>query len=96
MNIIIIQSIREKMLLELRYSGFSRLVEPHAYGRDKDGDEILRCYQVSGGSTSGEKVGWKLLKTRDIYSLHLLKDKFQMQKAYKRNDKAMSYIFEQI
>ena len=36
--------------------GHRRVVEPHAYGRDEDGDEIIRCYQVAGGSASGEDL----------------------------------------
>lgn len=52
MNQIVIQAIKERHILEFRYHGWSRMVEPHAYGRDKSGDEVLRCYQVAGGSVS--------------------------------------------
>lgn len=96
MNSTVIQAIRDRKILELRYHGYSRIVEPHAYGRDKDDDEILRCYQTSGGSESGERVGWKLLKVREVFSLHLTKDIFSIRPEYKRNDKAMVYIFEQL
>ena len=96
MNSTVIQAIQQRKLLELRYHGYSRIVEPHAYGRDKDGDEILRCYQISGGSESGERAGWKLLKVREVFSLHLTGDKFTVRPEYKRNDKAMVYIFEQL
>lgn len=96
MNSTIAQSIAQNRVLELRYHGYSRIVEPHAYGRDKDGDEILRCFQTSGGSESGEKVGWKLLKVRDVFSLHLTRDTFLTRREYRRNDKAMAYIFSQL
>ncbi len=96
MNDIIVQAIQEQRELELRYSGYFRTVEPHAYGRDKDGDEILRCYQVSGGSVSSEKIGWKILKVHEIFSLNLLKEKFNARTGYKRGDKAMEYIFSQL
>ncbi len=96
MNNIIVQAIQEQRELELRYSGYSRTVEPHAYGRDKDGEEILRCYQVSGGSVSGERVGWKILKVHEVFSLDLLKVKFDARTGYKRGDKAMEYIFSQL
>lgn len=96
MNAIICDAIRQQGILELRYHGYSRLVEPHAYGRDKDGDEILRCYQVSGGSESGERAGWKLLKVRDVFSLTQTKDGFSTRPEYRRNDKAMVYMFCQI
>lgn len=96
MNPTVAQAIRDRKVLELRYHGYSRIVEPHAYGRDKNGDEVLRCYQTSGGSESGEPVGWKLLKVRDVFSVQLTKNVFMMQPGYKRNDKAMSHVFEQI
>jgi len=96
MNPSVMQAIQQRKVLELRYHGYSRIVEPHAYGRDKNGDEILRCYQTSGGSESGERKGWKLLKLRDVFSLHLSMDIFSIRPEYNRNDKAMIYIFDQV
>jgi len=95
MNQLIIDAVNGRKCLELRYHGYSRIVEPHAYGRDKDG-EVLRCYQTSGGSVSGERAGWKLLKVREIFSLHLLKDIFLIRNEYKKGDKLMERIFAQI
>lgn len=96
MNPTLIQAIKQRKVLELRYHGYSRIVEPHAYGRDKDGDEIARCYQTSGGSESSERAGWKLLKVREVFSLHLTNTTFTARPGYKRNDKAMAYVFEQL
>ena len=96
MNTVVMQAIKERNILELRYHGFSRVVEPHAYGRDKTGQDVLRCYQVAGGSVSGERSGWKLLKLREISTLHLANGVFVPRPDYKRNDKDMTYIFEQI
>ena len=95
MNPTITQAIKDQKSLELRYHGYSRIVEPHAYGCDKAGDEILRCYQTSGGSESGERVGWKLLKVREVLTLHITAGAFSIRRGYKRNDKAMVHIFEQ-
>ena len=96
MNQIISEAIQKKSILELRYHGFSRFVEPHAYGRDKNGDEIVRCYQVSGGSESGERCGWKLLKVKEVFLLHITGKPFIPRPSYRQNDKAMEYIFSQI
>lgn len=96
MNQIVIKAIKERHILELRYHGWARFVEPHAYGRDKGGDEILRCYQVSGGSVSGERTGWKLLKLREMIALHMSDKGFTPRLDYKQNDKYMIHIFEQI
>jgi hypothetical protein len=92
----ICKAIKDQLILELRYHGYSRLVEPHAYGRDKNGDEVLRCYQVSGGSESDERMGWKLLKVGEVFSLSVTNDEFGARVEYRRNDKAMEYIFCQI
>ena len=96
MNPTIVEAINNRNSLELRYSGYSRQVEPHAYGRDKEGDEILRCFQTAGGSVSGERAGWKLLKVRDIYSLHAQKEQFNPRPEYRRGDKSMERIFAQL
>lgn len=92
----ILQAIQQTKILELRYDGYFRIVEPHAYGRDKNGDEIIRCYQTAGGSASGESIGWKLLKVRDVFSLHITNTKFSTRSEYKKNDKAMIQIFAQL
>lgn len=92
----LLEAIDTQNVVELRYHGYARTVEPHAYGRDKSGEEILRCFQVSGGSESGERTGWKLLKVAEVYSIHVEKNVFQARDGYRRNDKAMGYIFSQL
>lgn len=57
MNSTINDAIRTMTVLELLYHDYSLTVEPNAYGRDNAGEEILRCYQVAGGSQSGGRVG---------------------------------------
>lgn len=96
MNQLIIKAIDERRTLELRYAGYSRIVEPHAYGRDKLGEEILRCFQLTGGSNSGERSGWKLLKVSEIFSLEVQKTIFVPQVGYKRGDKAIAFLFAQL
>jgi hypothetical protein len=92
----LLEAIDTHKVVELRYHGYARTVEPHAYGRDKNGDEVLRCFQVSGGSESGERTGWKLLKVAEVYSIHVEKAMFHTRDSYRKNDKAMEYIFRQL
>jgi hypothetical protein len=92
----LLEAIETQKVVELRYHGYARTVEPHAYGRDKAGDEILRCFQVSGGSESGERTGWKLLKVADVYSIHVEQTAFQARDGYRRNDQTMEYFFCQL
>jgi hypothetical protein len=96
MNSTICSAINKRQLLELRYHGYSRLVEPYACGRERSGDILLRCYQQSGGSESGQTTGWKLLKVSEISSIHEINNSFNPRQTYRRNDKAMKFIFCQI
>jgi hypothetical protein len=97
MNTTIIQAIQQKQILELRYHGYSRLVEPHAYGIDKHGKEKLRCYQIAGGSVSNDPVDWKLLNVADAHSVHLTGRQFSSARHdYKRGDKAMQRIYAEL
>jgi hypothetical protein len=97
MNQTISDAIRLKIVLELRYHGYSRLVEPHAYGIDKHGVEKLRCYQTAGGSKSGDPVEWKMLTVRDISAVHTTDFRFSSPRpGYKINDPSISRIYAQL
>ena len=61
MNYEFFDAISRLDMLELSYDGYVRCVEPHAYGRSDTGHDVLRCWQVSGGSDANDSVGWKLL-----------------------------------
>lgn len=96
-NAVLAEAIAKQLLVELRYSGWSRTIEPHAYGVDAKGDEKLRCWQVSGGSDSGEAAGWKLLNVSDIRSTTMSAVAFRSARPrYKRDDPAMRHIYAQL
>jgi len=96
MNSAICKAIASLSTIELRYNGYARVVEPYAHGRDKSGDAMLRCFQVSGGSESGARMGWKLLKLSEVYSLHVSEQHFRPRAEYRRDDKSMVNIFCQL
>lgn len=56
------EALRSGHVLELRYDGFSRMVEVHDVGFDEDDNPIMRVWQVSGGVSNNEPVGWKILR----------------------------------
>ena len=96
-NPLLAQAIAERRLIELRYGSFVRVVEPHAYGVDASGVEKLRCWQVSGGSDSAERSGWKLFMADHIRSTTMCEGQFSSARpGYKRQDTAMRRIYAQL
>lgn len=94
---IIADAIGHRQLLSFRYDGYIRIVEPHTYGIDKKGHETLRAYQISGGSDSGESVGWKIFHVSDMRSLSVISESFPAPRlGYKRGDRAFATIRAQL
>jgi len=90
-------ALRAKKCLELRYDGCSRVVEVHAAGYTKDGNAIMRVWQVRGGSVSGERAGWKLMRADETFSAHPTDEASQAPRpGYKRDDAAMARIVCQV
>jgi hypothetical protein len=93
LNAIICSAVERQIVLELRYHEFSRLVEPYVYGAGRSGDELLRCYQVAGGSVGGERRGWKLLRLAEIASFHATNTSFEPRwRSYNPEDRAIRSI----
>jgi hypothetical protein len=97
MNHTIINAIRQKKKLSLRYDGVMRIVEPHAYGVSKKGNELLRCYQIRGGHNSYTPHDWDLLTVTEITVLTDTGQHFACARPdYNRDDKAMQTIYAQL
>ena len=93
MNREICDAVDRRIVLELRYHAYSRLVEPYVYGVSRIGDELLRCYQVAGGSVGGERRGWKLLKVAEIASFHATQTSFEARtRSYNPEDPGIPEI----
>lgn len=90
-------ALRQGKCLELRYDGYSRVVEVHAAGYTRDDNPIMRVWQVRGGSVSGERTGWKLMRAEETFSAHIIDEPSQApRRGYKRGDSAMARILCQI
>ncbi|RWE85529.1 MAG: hypothetical protein E5W28_01255 [Mesorhizobium sp.] len=84
-------ALREGRVLEIRYDGYFRAVEVHAVGFTKDGNAVMRVWQVRGGSASNERVGWKLLRFDEAVNFGLLEEPSQApRQGYNRNDPIMT------
>ncbi len=92
----IVNAIQNQNLIEFYYDGGNRTVEPHCYGITKAGNEGLRAYQVDGYSSSG-KMGWKMFDLDKARSIQILDETFSgARQGYKKGDKGMSSIFEEL
>lgn len=90
-------ALRANKCLELRYDGYSRVVEVHAVGYTKDGNAVMRVWQVRGGSVSGERAGWKLMRADETFSAHQIDEASQAPRSgYKRGDAIMARIVCQV
>lgn len=86
-------ALRQGKRLEVRYDGYTRVVEVHAVGRTREGNAIMRVWQIRGGSVHGEPVGWKLLRLDETMGVGLLDERSEAPRPqYKRDDAAMAQI----
>jgi hypothetical protein len=90
-------AIEDRHLLQFRYDGFTRLVEPYAFGVSNRGRYTLRAYQVEGGSDSGRTEGWKLFHVADMESIVVTPRPFPAPRPeYRRDDRVFARIISQV
>lgn len=57
----------------------------------------MRVWQLRGGSVSGERSGWKLLRLDETRGLRILDEASQApRRDYRKGDKAISRIISQV
>ena len=87
------QSLQQGKVLELQYDGYSRCVEVHAVGISTAGHNVMACWQTSGGSSSGERVGWKLMRLDEARGAVISgQASAAPREGYRRGDKRMQRI----
>lgn len=73
--------------LAITYGGFTRIVEAHAVGQTRDGNPIMRAWQVSGGSRSGSASNWRLFRLDRTWQYAILDEASEAPRSgYKRGD----------
>jgi predicted DNA-binding transcriptional regulator YafY len=88
---ILIAAIQGRRLVSIWYDPGVRLVEPHALGYGSDGQVLLRAFQVTGASTSGQPVHWKLFRVDRITDAKFNGRSFRKPRPqYQRDDSAMT------
>jgi hypothetical protein len=93
----IVNAIRNLHVLSLTYGGIPRRVEPHAYGVNTHGNEVLRCYQAAGSHASDKPHEWDLLLIFKMSALVDTGEHFSgARPGYRRGDKAMLPIYAEL
>jgi len=87
------EALRSGRCLEIHYDGYTRIVEVHAVGYSTEGHALMRVWQVRGGSASGERAGWKLLRLDETRG-HVLTSESSAapRHGYRSTDSAMTRI----
>ena len=70
------QALVERRVVQFKYHGYSRRVEPHALGRVTGDRSALLGWQVSGGSASEPPPGWRTFVVGEIEGLKLSRRTF--------------------
>lgn len=79
--------------LAISYDGFTRVVEVHAVGTTKDGNPVMRAWQVRGGSNSRNPDPWRLFRLDKTWHYSILDEASEApRRGYKRGDPAISVI----
>lgn len=79
-------AIVNRRLVEVRYSGATRIAEPHDYGI-QHGRERLLVFQLRGPARPGHTpIGWRLLETSKIEALTVLDDTFTGSRGQSHSD----------
>lgn len=97
MSIVIIKAINEKRLLSVFYDGGERKIAPCCYGNGRKGQELLRCWQISGFSQSGEIPAWKLMTVEKMQNVQILDESFTTPAGYDTaGDKTIPHVIAKI
>jgi len=87
------EAITERALVSFTYDGGTRIVEPHCHGYSTRGKEVLRAFQISGVSRSGNPVDWKLFEVDKIKDLEDVGSTFGKNRlGYNPHDRGMRSI----
>lgn len=90
-------ALQQGKRLAVTYDGYTRIVEVHAVGLSTAENPVMRVWQVSGGSASGERTGWKLLRLDKSWRYAILDEVSNAPRSgYKRGDRDIAVIRCQI
>jgi hypothetical protein len=68
MHDVLARAIERREVLSVYYGGGWRVVEPFTLGHGSKGQLLLRVFQISGFSRTGNPSGWKLFSLGELTS----------------------------
>ncbi len=97
MNQQIWDAIASKHTLSFRYQNelAARRMEPHAYGVNGEGDEVLLVWQLAGPSDSAPfQPGWRVFSTDDVNEVAVNAESFPGPRPdYRRDGIPIEHIY---
>ena len=87
------RAITGRMLIQFKYDGRSRIVEPFCCGVSSAGNYVLRGFQIRGADKT-KPLCWRLYELSEMSQLNITQHTFEGKRAdYQPNDSAMNDIF---
>ena len=87
------QAITDKHLVQFKYDGRSRIVEPFCCGINKTGNYVLRGFQLRG-SDKTKPLCWRLYELPEISQLSVTQHSFKGKRSdYNPEDSTTTEIF---
>lgn len=86
LNATICAAIRGRRLLMFAYGDQLRVVEPHAYGLSRAGNELLSAWMRPGLSRVDPEGGWRTYRVEHLEALQPLDEIFTPQPDYNPED----------
>lgn len=94
---IMCKALANNKRIQFDYQGYPRTAEVHTIGVSKNGEQVVRVYQVGGGSRSDESTGWKIMKIDGATSITILDDAAEApREGYRRGDRFMAEIIAEL
>ncbi len=87
------RAITDKYLVQFKYDGRSRIVEPFCCGISTEENFVLRGFQIRG-SDKTKPLGWRLYELSEISQLSVTQHSYKGKRTdYNSEDNAMTKIF---
>ena len=92
-----VEALNGRKTLSIHYKGLPRVIEVHAVGVTTAGNPCMRVYQTDGISEHGDLPGWRMMTLDNVSDIEDLGIAAPVpREGYRRGDKGMIVIFEEL